>query len=139
MGIVMSLGGKKSPGAGFYLHIEPGNSFVGGGIWGPEADTLRKIRQEIDYNYNEFKTIVESKKFKDFYSELNTEGALKNPPKGYDAENPAIKYLKLKHFVVGKALKDTEMVDNVLLKELTKAFETLQPFLKFLNASVGEE
>ncbi|MBK8413382.1 MAG: DUF2461 domain-containing protein [Bacteroidetes bacterium] len=47
-------GGKKSSKAGYYIQIEPGNSFLAGGCWMPEAPVLKAIRQEIDYNLKDF-------------------------------------------------------------------------------------
>ncbi len=63
-GASMDRGGKKSGFAGYYFHLEPGNSFYGGGLWQPEADNLKKVRQEIDYCFDEFKSIVESRKMR---------------------------------------------------------------------------
>ena len=62
-GAVFSKGGKKHMGAGYYVHIEPRKNFIGGGIWQPEGDMLKKIRQEIDYNLEEFQGILKNKNF----------------------------------------------------------------------------
>ena len=67
----MDKGGKKSGLAGYYFHLEPGNSFLGAGIWQPVPESLKKIRQEIDYNGDEFRKIIEARKFKKiFYGHL---------------------------------------------------------------------
>ena len=67
-------GGKKSVHAGYYFHLQPGgNSFVGGGLWMPEAAELKKLRQEIDYCFPEFKKIINSPAFKKQYGELEKE------------------------------------------------------------------
>ena len=71
MGASFIKGGKKSVLSGYYFHCEPGNSFVGGGLWMPEVDGLKKLRQEIDYNFDEFKKIIGSKKFAATYKELS--------------------------------------------------------------------
>src|SRR3954462_7481143 len=63
-GAFFSIGGRKFPGAGYYLHTEPGKSFIGGGLWQPEAPLLKAVRQEIDYNYDDFRKIIENKTFK---------------------------------------------------------------------------
>ena len=68
MGAYFNAAGKNSMTAGYYLHICPGESFVGGGMYHPDADALKKIRQEIDYNFNEFNNIINSKKFKAVYT-----------------------------------------------------------------------
>ena len=55
MGASINRGGRKSVFAGYYFHCEPGQSFVGGGIWMPMAPEMKKVRQEIDYCFDEFK------------------------------------------------------------------------------------
>ena len=138
MGASFIKGGKKSVLSGYYFHCEPGNSFVGGGLWMPEVDGLKKLRQEIDYNFDEFKKIIGSKKFVTAYKELSeSEGTrLSRPPKGYEAVNPAIEYIKLKSFVAMTPVTDAELTDINLVKKITKAFETLQPFIDFINRAL---
>ena len=100
-GASISPGGKKSPLAGYYIQLSPGDSFIGGGVWMPEPATLKRIRQEIDYNLKEFEAIVRSKKFRAVYGDLYTrEGIqLSKVPQGYEKDNPAAPYLKLKSFL----------------------------------------
>ncbi len=132
-------GGKKSMYAGYYLHIEPGNnSLIGGGVWTPETDVLKKLRQEIDYSFEEFSNIIGSKSFQKEYGGLyrNQEVLLSRPPKGYDENNKAIDYLKLKSFIAMKPLKDEELTDKSVVKTITEALFALQPLLRFLNAAI---
>jgi uncharacterized protein (TIGR02453 family) len=134
-GASMDKGGKKSGLAGYYFHLEPGRSFFGGGIWMPEADVVKKIRQEIDYCHDEFHKIVSSKKFKSIYPELYTgEGVkLARLPQGFEKDNPAGEYLKFKSWLVLCNVSDAELTSKDLLKKTDAAFTTLQPFIKFLN------
>ncbi len=138
MGAGFSIGGKKSILGGFYIHIEPDQCFVGGGCWMPEADALKKIRQEIDYNFIDFKKIIENKAFKNTFKGLNMENTLKNPPKGYDLDNPAIDYLKLKSFVTSTSIHDNEVLDKKLIPTIQSSFNTIAPFIAFLNRSITE-
>ncbi len=140
LGAFFVRGGKKSNFAGYYLHIEPGKSFVGGGLYMPMADVLKKVRQEIDYNVNEFKNIVEGKKFKSFYTQgLEMEKfSLANAPKGYEKDQPGIEYLKLKSFVATKSLTDEDLMSSTVLKKITKAFEALMPMVQFFNRAIAE-
>jgi uncharacterized protein (TIGR02453 family) len=132
-GAYFSRGGRKYPGAGYYLHIEPrGKSFIGGGLWMPEAPLLKAVRQEIDYNFDEFKSIVDAKDFKKQFGKLNGE-TLKTLPKGYDAENPAIEYLKMKSFTAGHGLEDKELTSKSFTANVIKVFKTLKPLVDFLN------
>ncbi len=127
-------GGKKSVNAGYYIHLQPGgNSFVGGGVWMPEAVELKKLRQEVDYCFPEFKKIVNSPVFKKQYGELEKEDMLVNVPKGYDKENPAGEFLKLKSFVATKNISDEELLSPKFCGELIVAFKALMPLLKFMN------
>ena len=125
-------------GAGYYFHLEPKKCFVACGIWMPANDELKKIRQEIDYNYTAFLRIVENKKFIAQYGGLDfSEGlSLVREPKGYEKENPAIKYLKLKSWIATAPLSDTALQDKNLATQLTKAFEYLQPLISFLNEAI---
>ena len=111
MGAYLNKGGKKSVFGGYYFHCQPGQSFVGGGLWMPMPPELSKVRQEIDYNFEAFKKIITSKKFKAVYDGLSkdAEYTLTRLPKGYEADNPATEYLKLKSFVSMTSLKDSEL------------------------------
>src|SRR4028118_1250631 len=70
MGASLNRGGKKSPFAGYYFHCEPEQSFAGGGLWMPMPPQTKKVRQEIDYCFPEFRSIVQSAKFKTIYGDL---------------------------------------------------------------------
>lgn len=139
MGAYLNRGGKKSLFGGYYFHCEPGKSFVGGGLWMPMPPELHKIRQEIDYNLADFRKIVESKKFKSIYNTVSrdAEYTLSRIPKGYEADNPAAEYLKLKSVVAMASVPDAELTSKDLVKTITRAFETLQPLLKFVNDAIS--
>jgi uncharacterized protein (TIGR02453 family) len=138
MGAYINRGGKKSVFAGYYFHCEPGQSFVGGGLWMPMPPELSKVRQEIDYNLDTFKKIVTSKKFKAVYKDLSHESeyVLSRVPKGYEPTNPAAEYLKMKSFVSMTSLNDLDLTSKDLVKKTTTAFEALQPLLDFINESL---
>ena len=138
MGAYINQGGKKSLFGGYYFHCEPGQSFVGGGIWMPMPPELSKLRQEIDYNFAEFKKIISSKKFRSVYNDVSrdAEYVLTRVPKGYEADNPAAEYLKLKSVVAMTPITDAELTSKDLIKKVTGAFEALQPLLEFLNNSL---
>lgn len=138
MGAYFNQEGKKSNLAGYYLHFEPGRSFVGGGLWMPEPGDLAKIRQEIDYNLQDFKKLVESKKFRTLYGGLSREPEflLSRVPKGYEAGNPAAEYLKFKSLVAMTPLSDTDLVSPDLVKKIVTAFTTLRPLVQFLNEGI---
>ncbi len=136
MGASFSKGGKKIQCAGHYFHLEPGESFIGGGFWMPMAPELNKIRQEIDYNVEAFNKLINKKKFKDIFGSLSESEKLSRPPKGYEAENPAIELLKLKSFIVMTAVKDTEITSKELANKVVDHFETMMPLVDFLNKAI---
>ena len=128
--------GKKSNGSGYYLHLEPGKSFAAGGIWMPEPEVLRNIRQEIDYNFADFKKILSSVSFKKKFAESIKGEGLKRPPKGYDENNPAIGFLKMKNFIVSKPLADIDLRNKNTVREIVGIFKTMKPLIDFLNRAV---
>jgi uncharacterized protein (TIGR02453 family) len=129
--------GKNGGGAGYYLHIEPGQSFLASGVWMPEAELLSKIRQEIDYGWEEWKSIVNKTTFKKTFSDgLDTSNMLTRPPKGYTEDNPAIHYLKMKSFVVRKSLTHQELSEKNFIKTISKAFKETVPLVDFINRAL---
>ena len=139
-GASINKGGKKAWGtAGYYFQVQPGRNFAGGGIWMPEPNELKKVRQEIDYNFADFKKIIGSKKFKSVYGDLDrsTEFLLSRVPKGYEPGNPAADYLKLKSFVAISFFSDADLGSKGLVKKTAAAFEALQPLIEFINESVA--
>jgi uncharacterized protein (TIGR02453 family) len=140
-GAFICRGGKKSIYAGYYFHLAPGNSFIGGGLWQPEPANLKKVRQEIDYNWEEFRSILKNKNFKKIYGDLykGDDMSLSRMPKGYEEDNPAIDYLKLKSLIAETTIADEDLIKSSLHKKTVTAFETLQPLLNFINRSLDSE
>jgi uncharacterized protein (TIGR02453 family) len=137
MGAYFNKGGKQLNTAGYYFHLEPGKSIIAGGLWMPERDPLAKVRQEIDYNLEEWKQVISSKDFKKKFPDgLRETDILKRAPKGYDEENPAIHYLKLKSFVISHPVTDEELTDPKLKAILVRSFSALKPFIDFLNRAI---
>jgi uncharacterized protein (TIGR02453 family) len=131
MACYFNMAGKNGLGAGYYLHIEPGKSFAAGGIWVPEPNVLAGIRQEIDYNFTGLKKIIENNSFKKTFIEgLKSNDTLVRPPKGYDENNPAIEFLKMKPFA------DADLNDKNFIASVTKTFSTMKPLIDFLNTAL---
>lgn len=106
----------------------------------PEPDVIKKIRQEIDYNWEAFHKIISNKKFKSIYQVLQREEGmvLSREPKGYEKDNPAIEYIKLKSWVATAPITDQLLTSDQLVKEIIGAFETLHPMITFLNNALEE-
>lgn len=138
-GASINPGGKKADVPGYYIHIEPGNSFIGGGCWMPQPDKLQAIRQEIDYNLNLFQKILSNHDFKKYFPGLSKEGKLARPPKGYEKENPAIEFLKHKNFVVIHSIKDEVLLSKNFVSYTAKACQAMYPFVSFLREASASE
>jgi uncharacterized protein (TIGR02453 family) len=137
MACYFNQAGKNGLGAGYYLHIEPGKSFAAGGIWVPEPAVLAGIRQEIDYNFSDWKKVIDNKNFKKTFTEgLRSNETLVRPPKGYDENNPAIEFLKMKSFIVSKPFADTDLQHKNFVAEVAKTFNNMKPLIDFLNTAL---
>ena len=132
-----SVGGKKSNGPGYYLHIQPGGSFLAGGIWMPPSDTIKRIRQEIDYSGSELLEILEGSDFKAAFGGLEGE-QLKTSPKGYDADHPYIDLLRFKSFIVSTPITDDEVSSRKFKSKAITHFKKMKPFHDFLARAIEE-
>lgn len=130
--------GKSSGQPGYYVHIEPGGTIIGGGMWMPDAAALKKIRQEIDYNFKEFDSIIGSDDFKAWYATLDSSEKLSREPKGYEKDHPAIEYLKLKSFVALHPIADADLLKPGLADRIVAGFAAIQPLIRFLNRSLED-
>ncbi|PQA90608.1 TIGR02453 family protein [Chryseobacterium shigense] len=129
-----SLGmGKGSKKGGYYLHIEPGKSFLAGGVYMPESSVLREVRKEISLYGEDFLKIIHQKEFKKHFPELDQDDKLKKVPQGFEKEDPMGDYLKLKSFIVVYPLKDEEVLDKNAVKSMTKVYRLMKPLNDFLN------
>lgn len=136
-GIGISPTAKNFQGPGYYLHLEPDQSFVTGGCWMPGSDLLKAIRQEIDYNSSDFHAILDDPDFKSLIGELDVEHKLKTAPKGYPAEHPDIEYLKLKSFTASSHLTEKQLVGKDSVHAVLVRLETLYPFMEFLRNALA--
>ena len=135
-GVSFDVKGRGVTTPDYYLHIQPGKSFLGVGFWMPEPAVLKKIREEIDYNTSEFTDIINAKDFKKLFK-LSEEDKLKKAPKGYEADHPQIELLKLKSFIAVYQLDDKELVNKEIVDKLRTAFKVINPFVLFLRNAVG--
>jgi uncharacterized protein (TIGR02453 family) len=136
-GVYFSPTGKNSPGPGYYLQIQPGNSFLAGGIWMPEAEVLKKIRKEIDFSGAQLQQIEHSPSFKKLFSGIEGE-KLKTSPRDYEASHPYIDYLKLKSFTVSHPISDQAIHTGAFIKFALDGFFTMKPFIDFLSQALEE-
>lgn len=134
----ISKDGKKSPAAGYYIHIKPGGeSFLAGGMHMPPPPILAKVRQEVDYGADEFKKILVDKKFKKTFGGL-WESKISRPPKGYSKDHPEIELLKYNSYIVTHELTDAQVLKKDFVKKAGEIFLLMKPFVDFLNRAMEE-
>jgi len=132
-GAFVANGGRKTARAGYYIHIEPGASMVGGGIYMPEPDVVKKLRQEINYNVAGFKKLIEEKKFKKTFGKLAEFDKLKRPPKDFDASFPDVDLLMYKSYTVMHPLADEVVLSDRFPQKVLEVCSTMKEFNQFLN------
>jgi uncharacterized protein (TIGR02453 family) len=138
MGAGFSPNGKLVQEPGYYLHIQPGNkSFFAGGIYMPDGPNLSKIRQEIDYNGEQFEKILKDKKFKKLFDGMDDFDKLKTVPKGYSPDHPQIDLLKLKSFIVTHNFTDVQVKDKKFLKNIVEVAKAIKPLNIFLKEAIA--
>ncbi len=127
---------KGFVGSGYYLHIEPGEAFVGGGIYIPDGDQLKKIRRSIAERGTEFLSIVKNRRFQKLFSPFEWE-KLQRVPKGYDDKHPMAEWLKYKQFFVGVSWKETRAHTESFVDQVSEICEEATPLVHFLNRALG--
>jgi len=132
MGSFIVSGGKKSGKAGYYVHIEPGASFIGGGMYLPESKILKSIREEVMYGIDEFNQIINDADFKTIFGNIYGE-KLKRPPKGFPADFNDIELLKLKSYALVHHVSDEEVQQEDFITKIKEVFRKMAPFNHFLN------
>ncbi|AXF84799.1 hypothetical protein DTO96_100509 [Ephemeroptericola cinctiostellae] len=121
--------------AGFYLHIEPNASMIGGGAHAPSSTWLQRIRQEIALNGQVLERLLDDPIFKEWFGALRGD-ALKRPPAGYTADAPHLHLLKQKALWVQHDVSDTQLSDAHFTSYFAEAFSVYRPFQQFLNETV---
>lgn len=131
-GSFIAKGGRKSMYAGYYFHMEPSGSFVGGGIYMPAAEPLKAIRQYIAENGEEFLSLINGKNFIKVYPEM-MDDKLKTAPKGYLPDHEFINLLKYKSFAFSSQFDKSQILADNFIEKLVHSFKTLHPVNRFLN------
>jgi uncharacterized protein (TIGR02453 family) len=141
LGVWLSSGSKGNNRAGYYVHIAREGSFVAGGFYCPEAEDLKKIRREIAYFYEDLDEILANKNFKKVFNDFdrNETNVLKNPPRGYEKEHPAIEYLKLKSFETSQKFDIKEILEPDFVSRMSQKLILLKPLNDFMNRALTFE
>ncbi|MFC5408403.1 DUF2461 domain-containing protein [Larkinella bovis] len=132
-------GGRHSGRVDYYFHVQPdGETFLGAGMWQPTPAHLAKFRQEIDYNVDELRGIIEAPEFKAYFPEISGE-SMKTSPKGYSADHPEIALLRRKELFFIHRYSDQEVVKPDFADELVKGCQLIKPYCDYLNYLFYEE
>ncbi|MES2543784.1 MAG: DUF2461 domain-containing protein [Bacteroidota bacterium] len=139
LGIWMNTNPSGINAPGYYIHIEEGKSFVAGGFYSPEPSELKKIRKEIAFFHEDLEEIANNKTFKKYFNGLDQSNALKNAPKDFEKDHPAIEFLKLKSFTVSCKIDDSELLSPDFVKNSVQKLIAIKPLIHFLNRGLDSE
>jgi uncharacterized protein (TIGR02453 family) len=141
LGVWLSAGAKGQNRSGYYVHIEKGASFIAGGFYSPEAKDLKKVRKEIAFFHDDLEAILNDKNFKKEFKNLdfNESNALKNPPRGYEKEHPAIEFLKLKSFTASQKFDIAEVTKKDFVAVMSQKLIALKPLNEFINRALTSD
>lgn len=138
MGCFIAKGGRKSVSAGYYLHIQPSGSFIGGGAYTPPADALKAFRTEIFDHPEEFKQLIYNESFHKIYPEL-WDDKLKSSPKGFPKDFPDIDLLKYKSYAFGSTvIGDQVVASDGFVENVLRSMKELYPVNRFLNSALDK-
>ena len=141
VGIWMSSGAKGMNRSGYYVHIARTGSFIAGGFYCPEAEDLKKVRKEIAFFHEDLEEIMHDKNFQKEFGDFdrNENNLLKNPPRGYEKDHPAIEYLKLKSFETSQKFDIEEVLKKDFVSKMTQKLIVLKPLNDFINRALTAE
>jgi len=133
-GAFIVRGGKQNGNkyAGYYIHIEPGKSFIAGGAYMPPSPWLAAIREKIDLESAQFNKILSQKDFCRYFGPIDGE-KLKTPPRGYKSDNPNIELLKFKSYVALNEVSDKLLLSPGYFEHVISVLKAMKPFNDFLN------
>ncbi len=117
---------------GYYFHIEPGNTFIAGGFWGPSTDDLQRIRQDIDLNYDEWRKLLSQKTLVNTFGDL-IGSQLTSAPRGYAKDHPAIDLLRYKQFILKHSFTDKDICSPDFVKKVNEGFKKLRPYFDYMS------
>lgn len=117
---------------GYYFRIEPGNSFIGGGFWGPNAADLKRIRDDINYDVASLRKILKSKQFVSNFGTLQGE-QLKTAPKGYDPASEAVDLLRYKQYLLIRPFTNEEVLSGSFVDVVNDTFKAMRPFFDYMS------
>jgi uncharacterized protein (TIGR02453 family) len=123
--------GKERRG-GYYLHIQPGGSFLAGGFWNPNKEDLFRIRKEFEMDTSEIREIINHESFVKHFGKLKGD-SLKTAPRGFDKEHPDLDLIKMKQFIVTREFTDKEVLATNFINEVNNSFKAMRPYFNYMS------
>lgn len=120
---------------GYYVQIQPGNSFIGSGFWKPDKEDLLRIRKEWELDASAFLEIVQNEVFKSFWGNL-LGAELITAPKGFDKEHPNIDLIKKKQFIFKRNFTDKEVVSPDFIDRIDESFKRIRPYFDLMSLTL---
>lgn len=117
---------------GYYIHIKPGESFLGAGFWAPNKEDLLRIRKELEMDASEFREVINQKELKSIWGELRGD-EVKTAPKGFDKEHPDIDLIRKKQFVFMRSLSDEEVLSPSFLNKIDDSYKAIRPYFDLMS------
>lgn len=117
---------------GYYFHIEPGKSFVGGGFWAPNPADLKRIREEIATDDRPLRGILGQAAIKQTFGSLQGE-EVRTAPRGFSKTHPAIDLIRKKQFILSRSFSDAEVLSPNLLQDMVQTFRNMLPFFEYMS------
>lgn len=117
---------------GYYFHIQQGNTYVAGGFFGPNPEDLKRIREDIARNYEDWRKLFADKSFKQTFNKLQGE-QVQTSPKGFSKDHPAIDLLRYKQFILKHSFTDKEVLAPGFLEQVNKTFKSMRPFFNYMS------
>lgn len=121
--------------AGLYLHIEPDEVYLGGGMYMPSSEYLKKIRSTIVNYPDMFISILDSKNFKKLFKNIEGE-KLKRVPQGFSPDDDMAEWLKMKQFFISHTMKEAECYKKTFPLKVANIFEEMMPLVRFINDAI---
>jgi uncharacterized protein (TIGR02453 family) len=117
---------------GYYLNIKPGNNFLACGFFNPNPEDLKRIRFDIDDNYEDWHKILRSKAINSTYGTMQG-NTVATSPRGYTVDHPAIELLRHKSFIFRHIFTNDEVLTSDFHKSVSQTFKTIRPWLDYMS------
>jgi uncharacterized protein (TIGR02453 family) len=114
----------------FYLHLQPGASFAGVGIWRPPSSDATAVRRAIVADPKGWEKAAHGRRFLDVWEPGGE--SLKRPPKGFDPDHRWIEDLRRKDFIVSTRLTQKQVTSPGFVDEYEGMCVAAAPYLRFL-------